>query len=97
MATTRTPDAKRLELSVSNFGPIAEGTVELRPFTVFVGPSNTGKSYLATLIYALHRFFQQLPCYRLVRSQSSVPKSDRLGSCAPGKSSPLGKRHCLHL
>ena len=26
------------------------------PLTVFVGPSNTGKSYLATLIYALHRF-----------------------------------------
>ena len=51
------PDARRLELSVSNFGPIAEGRVELRPFTVFVGPSNTGKSYLATLIYALHRFF----------------------------------------
>ena len=25
--------------------------------TVFVGPSNTGKSYLAILIYALHRFF----------------------------------------
>lgn len=58
MATTPTPDAaKRLELSVSNFGPIAEGRVELRPLTVFVGPSNTGKSYLATLIYALHRFF----------------------------------------
>ena len=48
---------KPLELSVRNFGPIAEGRVELRPFTVFVGPSNTGKSYLATLIYALHRFF----------------------------------------
>ena len=48
---------KPLELSVRNFGPIAEGTVELRPFTVFVGPSNTGKSYLATLIYALHQFF----------------------------------------
>ena len=25
--------------------------------TVFVGPSNTGKSYLAILIYALHSFF----------------------------------------
>ena len=50
-------DNKRLGLSVSNFGPIAEGQIELRPFTVFVGPSNTGKSYLATLIYALHRFF----------------------------------------
>ncbi len=50
-------EAKHLKLEVSNFGPIAEGTVELRPMTVFVGPSNTGKSYLATLIYALHQFF----------------------------------------
>ena len=52
---------KHLELTVSNFGPIAEGTVELRPMTIFVGPSNTGKSYLATLIYALHRFFNGYP------------------------------------
>ena len=48
---------KPLELSVRNFGPIAEADIELRPLSVFVGPSNTGKSYLATLIYALHRFF----------------------------------------
>ena len=47
---------QHLELSVSNFGPIAAGRIELRPLTVFVGPSNTGKSYLATLIYALHQF-----------------------------------------
>lgn len=44
-------------LSVKDFGAIAEATVELRPLTVFVGPSNTGKSYLAILIYALHQFF----------------------------------------
>lgn len=44
-------------LSVKDFGAIAEATVELRPLTVFVGPSNTGKSYLAILIYALHKFF----------------------------------------
>lgn len=48
---------KSLELSVRNFGPIAEADIELRPLSVFVGPSNTGKSYLATLIYALHQFF----------------------------------------
>ena len=48
---------KPLELSVRNFGPIAEADIELRPLSVFVGPSNTGKSYLATLIYALHQFF----------------------------------------
>ena len=44
-------------LEVTNFGPIVEATVDLRPLTVLVGPSNTGKSYLAILIYALHRFF----------------------------------------
>ena len=46
-----------LQLTVSNFGPIAKADIDLRPLTVFVGPSNTGKSYLAILIYALHRFF----------------------------------------
>ena len=46
-----------LKLSVSNFGSIAEAEIDLRPLTVFVGPSNTGKSYLATLVYSLHRAF----------------------------------------
>lgn len=52
----KAPYEKFLELEVSNFGPIAEAKIDLRPLTVFVGPSNTGKSYLAILIYALHRF-----------------------------------------
>lgn len=47
-----------LELEVKNFGPIVEAKVDLRPLTLFVGPSNTGKSYLAVLIYALHRIFR---------------------------------------
>ncbi len=42
-------------LDVSNFGPIVQASLDLRPLTVFIGPSNTGKSYLAILIYALHR------------------------------------------
>ena len=50
-------ERKNLELSVRDFGPIARAEIDLRPLTVFVGPSNTGKSYLAILIYALHRFF----------------------------------------
>ena len=45
----------RYTLEVQNFGPIVDANVEVRPLTVFVGPSNTGKSYLAVLIYALHR------------------------------------------
>ena len=46
------PDVR---VRVQDFGPIVEAAVDLRPLTVFVGPSNTGKTYLATLIYALHR------------------------------------------
>ena len=42
-------------LDVENFGPIVKAGVDLRPLTIFVGPSNTGKSYLAILIYALHQ------------------------------------------
>ena len=46
-----------LEIEVQDFGPIVHAKIDLRPMTVFIGPSNTGKSYLAVLIYALHRFF----------------------------------------
>ena len=55
MATNAT--RQRIRIGVSNYGPISEAEIDLRPLTVFVGPSNTGKSYLAILTYALHRFF----------------------------------------
>ena len=54
---TAPPDFKDLKLSVTNFGPITKADIDLRPMTVFVGPSNTGKSYMAMLVYALHGFF----------------------------------------
>ena len=44
-------------VKVKNFGPIAKGEIDLRPLTVFVGPSNTGKSWLAVLIHALQKQF----------------------------------------
>ena len=59
-----TPPDVRME--VKNFGPIAQGSVDLRPLTVFVGKSNTGKTYLATLIYALRRItdgFSRFPFF----------------------------------
>ena len=44
-------------IEVADFGPIRRAAVDLRPLTVFAGPSNTGKSYLAMLVYALHKCF----------------------------------------
>ena len=46
-----------ININVKNFGPIEKAEIDLRPLTVFVGESNTGKTYLAALIYALHQHF----------------------------------------
>ena len=46
-------------LEVSNFGPVSKAELELRPLTVFAGPSNAGKSCLAKLVYALHGYFSR--------------------------------------
>ena len=55
--THNIPKHPKVEISVRDFGPIATADLDLRPLTVFVGPSNTGKTYLSTLIYALHGNF----------------------------------------
>ena len=47
-----------VHINVQNFGPIEKAEIDLRPLTVFVGESNTGKTYLAALIYALHQHFE---------------------------------------
>ena len=57
-------------ISVTNFGPIESGTVDLRPMTVFVGPSNTGKTYFAILIYALRRVLGGFPRLPVVSRHS---------------------------
>ena len=47
-----------MKLTVKNFGPIREAkNIDISPMTIFVGPSNTGKSYLAMLIYSIFKVF----------------------------------------
>ena len=69
-----------LTISVKNFGPIAEGSVDLKPLTIFVGPSNTGKSYMATAVHAV---------MRAVEGRTQVPYTrnlERRGLAAGAKS-----------
>ena len=42
-------------IRVKDFGPIGAANVELKPLTVFMGPNNSGKSYLSLSIYCLSR------------------------------------------
>ena len=47
----------KINIAVEDFGPIEKAEIDLRPLTVFVGESNTGKTYLAALIHSLHKSF----------------------------------------
>ena len=75
MSDNSTQDNFKLE--VKDFGPIIEAKVNLRPLTVFVGPSNTGKSYLAILIYALHRHFFENDYFGRWRFQHDSRKAQK--------------------
>ena len=102
----KTHNTPKVEISVRNFGPIAEADLDLRPLTVFVGPSNTGKTYLSVLIYALQRVFEDFldfPSlyisrllghglrYDLTDRETLLAVLDKLNSDQPFKFSDLPK------
>ena len=64
-------------ISVENFGPIRKGTVELRPLTIFIGQSNTGKSWLAMLIYSL---FSDAKFYSIGQFIENLPHNSSDGA-----------------
>ena len=90
------PKHNGLELEVADFGPIGEAKIDLRPLTVFIGPSNTGKSYLAILIYALHRYFgsSRWPAYWMFESTGprtlKAPPQFQVRKLPEGAVAPLG-------
>src|SRR5947209_6133756 len=43
----------RWSLSVEEFGPVKQASVTLAPLTLFVGQNSSGKSHMASLIWAL--------------------------------------------
>ncbi len=57
-----------LTITAKNLGPLAEGTVDVKPLTIFVGPSNTGKSYMAAAIWAVMRAVEGRPQVPYIRN-----------------------------
>ncbi|RKU19412.1 hypothetical protein C6501_01435 [Candidatus Poribacteria bacterium] len=70
----------KVHIAVENFGPIEKAEIDLRPLTVFVGESNTGKTYLATLIYALFNTFEGFARVPLPHSIITLLKQSRFRS-----------------
>ena len=66
-----------MKISVKNFGPIREAKdIQIAPMTLFVGPSNTGKSYLAVLLYTIAKSFNSPRAS--VSSQEEIEKEQKL-------------------
>jgi predicted ATPase len=59
------------KIYVKNFGPVTEADIELKPLTVLMGPNNTGKTYISTLLLIAHRIIELLDFYYV------LPKSIR--------------------
>ena len=49
------------KIHVQDYGRITDAQLELRPFTVFIGPNNTNKTWVA---YAIHGLVQSLSASR---------------------------------
>lgn len=75
---------ENIKISVENYGPIAKAkNIEIFPLTIFAGPSNTGKSYLAILIYSLFNtlLLRKNPAfYRSVMKFSDDEKMPEFGA-----------------
>ena len=97
MDTQESGPSANFTLEVENFGPIARASVDLRPLTVFVGPSNTGKSYLAVLAYALHKCFgpTRFPSYGRHRDSSVTASAKAMQ--ADDSASPSLPEWLLHV
>jgi predicted ATPase len=48
---------------VKDFGPVAEADIELKPLTVLMGPNNTGKTYISTLLLIADNIIDSVKLY----------------------------------
>ena len=74
-----------LTVEAQEFGPLASGRIHLRPLTIFVGPNNTGKSYLAQLVYAISRTSSSLSDDYHLRFLDRRPTKGGLGLFYEGR------------
>ena len=77
MRENKDTQSLNVHIAVENFGPIEKAEIDLRPLTVFVGESNTGKTYLATLVYVLFNTFEGFSRVPLPHSIISLLKHSR--------------------
>ncbi len=64
-------NSRPFRLEIEKFGKVVSSSIEDAPLTLLLGKNNTGKSYVATLIWALHNSSNFI---LTAFSQSGLPK-----------------------
>ena len=94
------PSARKISVDVRNFGPIRSGKFDLRPLTVFTGKNNTGKSWLASIVYALFSYSSSTKYRAFVRQRHHDFRSTGMTKFVENPSrwiDNLEKRSCIEL
>ncbi|HUT04411.1 MAG TPA: AAA family ATPase [bacterium] len=60
------PKPLDLKLTLENFGPLRKAEIDLKPLTIFIGPNNSGKTYVATMFYSLWKALQIVSVYAVM-------------------------------
>lgn len=69
--TTKDTTRFDLKIHIKNFGPVSKGSIHLKPLTIFIGPNNSGKSYVATLIHSIISAQNESRLFRRIARQTS--------------------------
>jgi len=67
-----------MRILVSNFGPIAKATFDIKPITIIIGRNNMGKSFLSQLAYSI---ICSVNKPKLRRFGGRYPEVDVIGIC----------------
>jgi len=67
-----------VHLSVKNLGRISKASLDIRPFTVFIGPTNTNKTWTAYSLYGLTNNLSRSRGGRFLRRADRQVENDPL-------------------
>jgi len=67
-----------LKLTLENFGPLRKAEIDLKPMTIFIGPNNSGKTYVATTLYSLLKAMQIVSVHATTAALLTVRSADPL-------------------
>ena len=79
--TTKDTTRFDLKIHIKNFGPVSKGSIHLKPLTIFIGPNNSGKSYVATLIHSIISAQNESRLFRRIARQTSKDIIRKHDSC----------------